>query len=357
LSLQVPVTANIQRPKAMFYFYSPLQTVFDSPRISDTTQVSTISTTRVTLKTYSLTLPTGANTVRVLVYGYVSNYSAFGGRVYVNIDGTDVASVTTISATTETVLIDYIGSITPGAHTINIDGMAEAPYQLFITRVYIITGIGLTSTTLTNLITFSVTYQLLRSGDIRYSPGVRVFIWGNRKTTAPTTLQVGSSPTTGRNNLGAGNDNTVTEVFLAIVTGSVTLQEGGEYRLNVTLRGAVGASGNTVIITRIQARAQLKRETHDLGEVRVYERGVCEYSARALLVSVPGGVTSTIHHFLRKDIKDDLLVGVPISSGGSDVMLYNFRVPVVAPIHFITSGDGDYHGEAYLEWIQVVVWG
>jgi len=163
----MPVTAQIQRPKAYFYFYSPLQTVFSSPTVSDTTAVSTTSTTRVTLKTYSLTLPSGANRIRVLVYGY---RDVLTGRVYLNIDGVDVASVD-VTVGSETLLIDYIGSITPGSHTIKVDAVNVTSNTLYVTKVYIATGIGLTSTTLSDLRTFSVTYQLLRSGDIRYSPG------------------------------------------------------------------------------------------------------------------------------------------------------------------------------------------
>jgi hypothetical protein len=349
----MPATAQLARPKAYFYFYSPLQTVFDSPRVSDTAQVSTTSTTRVTLKTYSLTLPSGANRIRVLVYGYVDQLT---GRVYLNIDGVDVASVD-VSVYSETLLIDYIGSITPGSRTIKVDAERVTNITTYITRVYIATGIGLTTTTLTDLITFSVTYQLVRSGDIRYSPGIRVFVWGNRRTTSTARFEVGSGSVTGRNQLGAGNDNATAETLLAIITGSVTLQEGGEFNVDVTLRGAVGASGNTVIVTRILARAQLRRETTEVGEVRVYEGGVGEYAGRVLLVSVPGGVTSTAHQFSRRDIRDRHLAWVGISGSGSDVTLYNFKVSVVAPIYFTAGYSADILGDAFTEWVQVVVWG
>jgi hypothetical protein len=166
----------------------------------------------------------------------------------------------------------------------------------------------------------------------------------------------------GRNNLGAGNDNDRAETILAIITGSVTFQEGGEFSLDVTLRGNVRALGDTVIITRIMARAQLRREVivggfGVVGEVRVYERGICEYAGRALLVSVPGGATSTMHQFSRRDIQDRWLSWVSISGWGADVVLFNFRVPVVTPIHFVTSNDDDNFGESFLEWVQVVVWG
>jgi hypothetical protein len=343
----------------MFYFYSPLQTIFDSPRVSDTTAVSTTSTTRVTLKTYTLSIPSGANMVRVIVYGYVSSYSTYGGSVYVNIDGTDVASTTFITNTAETILIDYIGSISPGTRTIRVDGAVESGYTLYITKVFIATGIGLTSITPTIIATLTLTYQLLRQGDIRYSPGVRVFVFGNRKTTAPLTLGIPEATgiAVGRNNLGAGNDNDKAETILAILTGSITLQEGGEFTVSATLRGNVGASGDVVIITRILARAQLRRETGTVGEVRVYERGVAEYFARAVLVSVPGGSTSTAHFIARRDVQDRHISWVPISASSVDVIIYNYRVAVVAPVHFTVAADEDYYGETFLEWVQVVVWG
>jgi hypothetical protein len=254
-------------------------------------------------------------------------------------------------------LIDYIGSITPGSHTVKVDGVNVTSTTLYVTKVYIATGIGLTSTTLTDILSFSVTYQLLRSGDIRYSPGVRVFVWGNRKTTATTTLQVGSSPTVGRNQLGARNDNATAEVFLAIITGSVTLQEGGGFTVSETLRGNVGASGDVVIITRIQARAQLRRETLYFGEVRVYERGVAEYVAQARLVSVPGGNPNTSHELQFRNLFDTFVNWIIISGSGTLVLFYNFKVAVVTPIHFNADFSADGQGEAYLEWVQVVVWG
>jgi len=349
LSIQIPVTAQIQRPKAMFFFYSPLQTVFSSPTVSDTTAVSTGSRTRVTLKSYSLTLPSGANRIRVLVYGY---RDVLTGSVYLNIDGVDVASAD-VNVDSETLLIDYVGSISPGSHVVKVDAVNVTSTTVYITKVYIATGIGLTSTTLSDLITFSVTYQLVRSGDIRYSPGVRVFVYGNRKTTAPARLEVGSSPITGRNQLGAGNDNNTAEVFLAIVTGSVTFQEGGGFTVSATLRGAVGATGDTIIITRIMARAQLRRETYGDGEVRVYERGVAEYFAHAIFVSVPGGTPSIAHVMLLRDAIDWII----ISSSGSNVILHNYKVAVVAPVYLTASFSEDPLGEGFLRWVQLVVWG
>jgi hypothetical protein len=354
LSLQTPLTTQLQRPKAYFYFYSPLQTIFDSPKVSDTTSVSTLSATRTTLKTYSLSLPSGVNTIRVIIHGYVSGAT---GYVILNIDGVDVQTVTT-TATSETIIMDYIGSISPGARTIRIDGyLSVAGFALYITKVYIVTGVGVLSTTLTDLITFSVRYQLVRSGDIRYNPGVRVFVYGNRKTTASTTLRVGSSPAVGRNQLGAGDDNATAEAFLAILTGSVTFQEGGEFTVSATLQGAVGATGDVVIITRIQARAQLRREHSSQGEVRVYERGVAEYFGRALLVSVPGGITSTSHYLSRRNIRDDQLTLLAISGSGVDITLANYKVAVVTSIHFMAGWVDDFLGETFLEWVQLVVWG
>jgi hypothetical protein len=344
----------------MFYFYSPIQTVFDSPRVSDTTSVSTTSTARVTLKTYTLSLPSGANMIRVIVYGYVSGYDAFGGRLYLSIDGTDVASILTITATEETLLIDYIGSITPGSRVIRIDGMAEPGRTLYVTRVYIATGIGLTTTTTTvNILSFTVTYQLLRSGDIRYSPGVRVFIWGNRKTTAPLSLTIleATNIIVGRNNLRAGNDSDRAETILAILTGSVTFQEGGEFTIPVTLRGAVGASGDVVIVTRVLARAQLRGESQHMGEVRVYERGVVEYLGRAVVVPVPGGSAFTQHTLAVRDIFDNRILWSPISGNGSEVTLMNWRTAVVTSIHIFAGWGEDIFGEGFLLFVQVVVWG
>jgi hypothetical protein len=357
VSLRTLITAPIQRPKAMFYFYSPLRTIFDSPRVSDTTSVSTISTTRTNAKTYTLSIPTGANTIRVIVHG--RSGSGYTMTVILNIDGVDVASATIDTGGATVVVLDYIGSITPGSRTIRIDYYASTANTVTISAVYIATGIGLTSTTLTTIRSFTVTYQLVRSGDIRYSPGVRVFVFGNRKTTAPLSLTIpeATSITTGRNNLGAGNDNDKAETILAILTGSVTFQEGGEFTVSATLRGNVGASGDTVIITRILARAQLRRETSGVGEVRVYERGVAEYLGRARLVSVPGGVTYTQHNLMVRDVLDRIVYETGFSGAGTDITTFNFKVAVATPIHFALYTSYDSSGEAYLEWVQLVVWG
>jgi hypothetical protein len=363
VSLQVPSTAQLSRPKAYFYFYSPLQTVFSSPTVSDTTQVRLWGTgtgTPVTAnaKTYNLSVPPIANKIRIIVYGYIDLGSS---TVYININGTDVFTAT-FSNTSEAVIADYVGDIaqTSTPITVRIDVLRSGAenVSVYITKVFIATGIGVTSTTQTNILSFSVTYQLLRSGDIRYSPGIRVFIFGNRKTTAPLTLTIPATGViVGRNNLGAGDDNDKAETLLAIITGSVTLQEGGEFTVSATLRGNVGASGDIVIITRILARAQLRRETIDIGVVRVYERGVVEYFARALLVLVPGGITSTAHAITRRDIQDRHLAWVPLAGPATDITLHNYRVAVVTPVHFTAAYDDDIFGEAFIEWLQVVVWG
>jgi hypothetical protein len=344
----------IDRPKAMFYFYSPLQTVFNSPTVSDTTSVSTTSTTGTTAKTYTLSIPAGADTIRVIIYGRVTGAT---GYFILNIDGVDVQTASTTS-TSETIVIDYIGTVSPGTRTIRIDYYISATgFTVYLTKVYIATGIGVTSTTLTDIRTFSVTYQLLRSGDIRYSSGVRVFVYGNRKTTAPARLEVGSSSVTGRNQLGAGNDNDTGEVFLAIVTGSVTLQEGGEFTVSATLRGRVGASGDVIIITRVLARAQLRMDLPARGSVRIYERGVAEISSKMRVVPVPGGATGTQHAVQFIDILDRPLFGANIGAGGSDVTLYDIRFPIINPIDLGVGFGDDGRGESFIEWVQVVVWG
>jgi hypothetical protein len=352
LSLQVPLTAQLARPKAFFYFYSPLNTILQFPTVSDTTSRTMVAVQRVNIKTYTINVPTGADRMRILIYGYISTGS---GTVWLNINGTDVQSVT-VSNTTEALLIDYMTPITPGTYTINIDGNPGGN-NLVISKVFIATGMSLTSTTTTTIATFTLTYQILRQGNIRYSPGVRVFVFGNRKTTAPLTLTIpeATSIITGRNNLGAGNDNDKAEIALAVLTGSVTFNEGGEFSISVTLRGNVGAVGDTIIITRIQARAQLRREVNTVGEVRVYERGVVEYACRALLVSGFGDFVG--HAFSRRDIQDRFLAWINISGSGGDVTVFNIRVAVVAPVHFTSAFDEDYVGGGFFEWVQVVVWG
>jgi hypothetical protein len=363
MSMTTPVTAQLARARAMFYFYSPLQTIFSSPTVSDTGSVSIPSTgsaERVNVKTYNLTIPNGADRIRVVVYGYVT-----GGHtctVYISVDGVDVASAT-FSNSGEAIIIDHMGSISPGSRTIRIDvtrpPVPPASAVVVITRVFIATGIGLTSTTLTTIATFTLTYQLIRQGDIRYSPGVRVFVFGNRRTTAPLTLTIPEATNifVGRRNLGAGNDNDRAETILAILTGSVTLQEGGEFTVSATLRGAVGATGDAIIITRIMARVQTRRFAGSPQSIAVYERGVCEYSARGRLVPVPGGTTSISHRMSLTDYNGRALQYLAITGYGTDVTIYNFRVAVVTPVHFTVDWEDDLGGEAFIEWVQLVVWG
>jgi hypothetical protein len=119
----------------------------------------------------------------------------------------------------------------------------------------------------------------------------------------------------------------------------------------------VGASGDVVIITMIQARAQLRRETGFVGDVRVYERGVAEYFGRVLLVSVPGGYTTTAHYITRREINDTHVAWVGLTDSGVDITLHNYRVAVVVPTHFTAGWNEDILGEGFLEWVSVVVWG
>ena len=351
----MPVSIQLQRPKAMFFFYSPLHTVFSAPTVSDTTVAWTTSTVRTTLKTYNLSIPQGANAIRIIVYGQVNG----GLGCYVlNIDGVDVAFAE-ISSQTEVIVIDYTGQISPGARTIRIDcyQVVSGP-MVIVSRVYIATGMGFSSTTPATIATITLTYQLLRSGDVRYVPGVRLFIFGNRKTTASMTLtiQEATDIIVGRGSLEAGNDNDKAETFIAIITGRVNLQEGGEFTLNVTLRGAVGASGDLVIITRILARVQLRRFSGSPQSVAIYESGVCEYSARLRLVSVPGGATAIAHRMLMTDLMGRPLTYLAISGSGTDITIYGFKVAVVAPVHFTVDYEDDTAGEGFLEWVQLVVW-
>jgi hypothetical protein len=357
MSLQVPATAQIQRPKAYFYFHSPTPTVFSSPTVSDTTGVTTAPTIRTTAKTYTLNIPEGANTIRVIVHG--KSGPGYAITVILNIDGVDVASATIDTGGATVVVLDYVGSISPGSHTIRIDYYSSAANVVSISAVYIATGIGLTSTTPTTIATFTLRYYLLRQGDIRYSPGVRVFVFGNRKTTAPLTLTIPEATNiiVGRNNLGAGNDTTVAETILAIMTGSVAFQEGGGFTLNISLRGNVGVSGDVVIITKVLARAQLRREHRFIGEVRVYERGVVEYAGRLFVIPVPGGVRSSAHAIQIRDARDEVYAESTISGSGSDVVVFNFRIAVVTSVHFQAHYDDDVFGEAFLDGVSVVVWG
>jgi len=187
----VAQTLNIQKlpPKYLHLEFSKSKSFNPIPYTgSDTTTVSTTSTTRVNLKTYTYNTAGGATPrkIRVRVYAYVS---AGTGTVYLNIDNIDVASAT-VTATASTLVIDYIGDIGAGAHTVKVDGLINASTNtLYVSAVYIIDSYVLTPTnTSTPAVSFSspADFVILKNGDFDYNPVVIVQITFYRKVVSAT---------------------------------------------------------------------------------------------------------------------------------------------------------------------------
>ena len=130
--------------------------------------------------------------IRVRVYARVSNYVS-GSTLYLNINGSDVIPAVTVTNTTSQLRIDYIGDIPSSTSiTVKVDGTAESGFTLFVDRVYVIAGFGLTSTTPVNILTINAgywdEYRIKVNGNFEYKIRFKWIVFGNKKTTANVVL-------------------------------------------------------------------------------------------------------------------------------------------------------------------------
>ena len=251
--------------------------------ISDTTEVSNSSTTETTLKSYSFSVGANTNSIRIKLYGRSPN--AVNATTYnIYVDGTLVASQTVTGVTTTSLIIDYIGDLSPGSHTVEIKAYNAGGATFYISRVYIVAGKKIdstTPTTLVNLIGLDEEYTLQENGNFIYRLGVRYWIKGNRKTTATATVTSNlSNEVEGyHRNLGAGDDDD--EIFLTIRT--------GDFRPDVAIYMNVGASGDVIIVTGVYVQVTISRNAPPNG-VRINEHGLAVAFVRHATIDGTSGI-------------------------------------------------------------------
>jgi len=250
--------------------------------ISDTTEVSSSSTTETTLKSYGFSVGANTNSIRVKLYGR-SPDTANATTYNIYIDGTLVASQTITGITDISLIIDYIGDLSPGSHTVEIRAYNAGGATFYVSKVYIIAGLKIDSTTpvtLVSLIGLDTEYTLQVNGNFTYRLGVRYWIKGNRKTTASATVtsNLANEIEGVHRNLGAGDDDG--EIFLTIRT--------GDFRPDPAISMAVGATGDIIIVTGVFVQVTVSRRTEPIS-VLINEMGVVYGFIRHVTVDGTGG--------------------------------------------------------------------
>lgn len=322
LTITTPQPQDITRKK-YFYFDAVNKTTTDRLGIkaftkSDTTAVSTTSTTRVTLKTYTYDTTGGLTPrkIRVRVYGRGAS-----GYFYLRIDGVDVASGSTISGTTTVLVIDYVGDISPGSHTITIDAYTSSTANpAYVDKVYIIDAVAITSTTSVTVGSFSFDpsseYVLSYSGDFKFEVGIRLKVVGYRKTTSTSSLKINNNDLV-QTTLGSGDDgDSVTGINLGFLTLPLSTT-------TITLTGNVGASGDILWIISLIVQVTLRGNqvdsygTSNAWTFIIRERGIGGFSCRFVSLS---GMT---HSMGLKVITKDGNKYEWVSGSGGDIIVDN----------------------------------
>jgi len=317
------------------------------------------NTTRATLKTYTFTASAYSNKIRVRVYGYITGGSAY---VYLNINGTDVASAT-VSNTSEALLIDYIGNISPSSSiTIKIDVNAESvlAYTLYITKVYIIAGFGLDSTTAKTIITITLDtantdkYILRVNGNFVYRLGVRWWISGNRKTSTASTIYSSlANEIQGYYSPSASDDGDNISNFLTIRTGDYPGDNA-----SFTISGYVGASGDVVIITGIYLQVVLRGNITDSlnnwsgWSLLIKEKGLVYWTQE--LLSIDGGSYANLIYLITLNGYKQIYG----SGTGTDVVsTWSFPVNDSPEVALHASYNEDINSKSFVAYVNIIVLG
>jgi hypothetical protein len=279
--------ANISLTKVKQFFWNVgdrrnVERGIDGYYNADTTAVSTNSATRVTLKTYTFTSSARTNKIRVRVYARVSNYTS-GSTLYLNINGSDVVTVT-VTNTTSTLKIDYIGDISSNTSiTVKVDGVAESGFTLFVDRVYVIAGLGLTSTTPVNILTINQNsiydlFNLKVDGNFGYKLRWKWNVRGNKKTTTNVSITANLANKWESLWSGSGDDgDNITVIAIGL----------GDFTSSFTISGNVGASGDVLIITEIFAQVDITGRAGWEG-VSIREDGIAFIHVR--FITLVGGI-------------------------------------------------------------------
>jgi hypothetical protein len=323
---------------------------------SDTTAVSTTSTTRVNLKTYTFTSSANTNKIRVRVYAYVSGAVA-GSSIYLNINGTDVVGPVTVTATSSTLYIDYIGAITPSAsQTIKVDGVAESGYTLYVSKVVIIAGLALVSITSVSILSITLdsaddVYTLNVSGNFVYKLGIRWWVKGNRKTTASASITSNLTNEIQGYYSPSASDDGDNNAIIQLRT--------GDYATSFSISGYVGASSDTIIITGIYCQIVLRGNNKDSLSIRgnwnllIKEKGIVSIISR--FVTIDGSSRSMEYDV----ITENNFKSVYLSSPSSDLTVGNLVFTVNNnPECIWHAGYGeDNYGFSMFLYVNIIVLG
>lgn len=211
--------------------------------------VSVLNAGTYTVGAWTENIPvTGKIRVRV----HFTGGSTTDRTVRLLIDGVEVASVTlSPSPTTDTVVIDYVGDITAGSHTLEVQEDLLASLGSSVTDsayLDIVNGLGTTSTTEETIISTALpSYRLELRGEWKFEVGVRVKVEYNRKATQPITLKINGQEL-------QNYDNTAVDDGVGTVTGYGT----GPLADPVVISGLVGAGGDAVIIVHAYIQITLR---------------------------------------------------------------------------------------------------
>jgi len=359
VSIAYPTPVNTARLKQFFWDVKDNR---NTPRgiggyyINDkpSTPYETGNTTATVVAQYTFTAGAGTNYIRVRVYGYVA-----GGTGYyaVVINGTTVAGPVSTTSTTNGLLIEYFGSLTPNtSYTVQITAYnSTSGVATYVSQVSINAGFGLTSTTAVNILTITLgtndTYTLYANGNFVYDVGIRWWAKGNRKTTTTATIQSNLvSEIQGYYSPSAGDDGD-NNVILVVRTGN--------YATSFTISGNVGASGDIIIITEIYAQICLRgNNTDSLGnntgwELLIKEKGILTFISR--LVTIDG----SSQYLAYESISINGPRVIYISSSSPDVIVANLIFSTNdAPeytLHAATQDDG--FGQTIHIYINVIIIG
>jgi hypothetical protein len=353
MSIQItyPTPTNIPRVKQFFWDVKDRRNIergIGGYYNNDTTQVYTTSTTRVNLKTYTFTSSAYTNKIRVRIYAHLSaNGTAY---IYLNINGTDVASYSANPGTSPILVIDYIGSITPSAsQTIKVDGYysSTATIALYIDQVVIIAGFGLTSTTSVSILSITLdsandVYTLNVSGNFVYKVGIRWWIKGNRKTTANASITSNlANEIQGYYSPSASNDGD-NNAFINLRT--------GDYVTSFTISGYVGASGDVIIITGIYCQIVLRGNINS-NEIKMNENG--HGILNGLMFTVDGSNDAIV---IQRSLIDQMLL---LYQSGSSTSVTVMNIQFACNVNtYLRSWDGnDTNGKSFMKYLDIIVIG
>ena len=318
------------------------------------TPYETTNTTATVVAQYTFTAGAGTNYIRVRVYGYVGSGT---GYFAVIINGTNVTGYVSTTSTTNVLLIDYLGSLTPNtSYTVQISAyVSGAGAGANVTQVSINAGFGLTSTASTTILTITLgtndTYTLYANGNFVYQVGIRWWAKGNRKTTTNATIVSNLvSEIQGRYSPTAADDGD-SNVILVVRTGN--------YATSFTISGNVGASGDVIIITEIYAQICLRGNNTDSYNTSHYwpllikEIGVLTVTAR--LYSIDGGGYGIFMDF----ISSNNVKSVFATSYSTDTIVSNFVIASNNSPEIVLDGNAhdDNLAQSVFLYINIVIIG